>query len=118
MLRNKLKLKYGVNLKFETQIWKPGADLELKNLEMRSRIPGLNLEKNRLKPGKDRFLVYFKKSNVSGAQSRKNAEIVPKWFNSLDTNFNTCASFFKTWLCNFTFWFNNNNKKDYQMSRW
>jgi hypothetical protein len=31
---------------------------------MRSRIPGLNLEKNRLKPGKDRFLVYFKKSSV------------------------------------------------------
>ena len=64
LLRNKLKLKlkYGVNLRFETQIWKPGADLELKNLEMRSRIPGLNLEKNRLKPGKDRFLVYFKKS--------------------------------------------------------
>ena len=67
LLRNKLKLKlkYGVNLRFETQIWKPGADLELKNLEMRSQIPGLNLEKNRLKPGKDRFLVYFKKSTVS-----------------------------------------------------
>ena len=66
LLRNKLKLKlkYGVNLRFKTQIWKPGADLELKNLEMRSQIPGLNLEKNRLKPGKDRFLVYFKKSTV------------------------------------------------------
>jgi hypothetical protein len=31
---------------------------------MRSRIPGLNLEKIRLKPGKDRFLVYFKKSTI------------------------------------------------------
>ena len=35
MLRNKLKLelKYEVNLRFETQIWKPGADLKMKNLE-------------------------------------------------------------------------------------
>ena len=46
LLRNKLKLelKYEVNLRFETQIWKPGADLKMKNLEMRSWIPGLNLE--------------------------------------------------------------------------
>ena len=35
------KLKYEVNFRLETQIWKPGADLEMKNLEMRSWIPGL-----------------------------------------------------------------------------
>jgi hypothetical protein len=66
LLRNKLKmeLKYDVNLRFETQIWKPGPDLKMKNLEMRSWIPGLNLKKNCLKPGKGHFLVYFKKSNV------------------------------------------------------
>ena len=84
LLRNKLKLKlkYGVNLRFETQIWKPGADLELKNLEMRSRIPGLNLEKNRLKPGKDRFLVYFKKSVVDnvGRTWEKYLSFTPKKF--------------------------------------
>ena len=67
LLRNKLKLelKYEVNLRFETQIWKPGPDLKMKNLEMRSWIPGLNLKKNRLKPGKGHFLVYFKKSYVT-----------------------------------------------------
>ena len=32
---------------------------------MRSQIPGLNLEKNLLKPGKDFFLVYFKKSTIT-----------------------------------------------------
>ena len=38
LLRNKLKLKlkYEVNPRFETQIWKPVADLKMKNLEMRS----------------------------------------------------------------------------------
>jgi hypothetical protein len=44
---------------------------------MRSRIPGLNLEKNLLKPGKDRFLVYFKKSIVPGF-----LDVIP--FQSLD----------------------------------
>jgi hypothetical protein len=29
-------LKYEVNFRLETQIRKPGADLEMKNLEMRS----------------------------------------------------------------------------------
>ena len=63
LLRNKLKLelKYEVNIRFETQIWKPGPDLKMKNLEMRSWIPGLNLEKNRLKPGNGHFLFYFNK---------------------------------------------------------
>ena len=37
----KLKLKYEVNLRFETQIWKPGPNLKIINLEMRSWIPGL-----------------------------------------------------------------------------
>ena len=37
----KLKLKYEVNLRFETQIWKTGPDLKMKNLEMKSWIPGL-----------------------------------------------------------------------------
>jgi hypothetical protein len=66
LLRNKLKLelKYEVNLSFETQIRKPGPDLKMKNLEMRSSIPGLNLKKNRLKPGNGHFLVYFKKSSM------------------------------------------------------
>ena len=66
LLRNKLKLqlKYEVNLRFETQIWKPGPDLKMKNLEMRSWIPGLNLEKNCLKPGNGHFLVYFNKSFI------------------------------------------------------
>jgi hypothetical protein len=43
LLRNKLKLKlkHEVNLRFETQIWKPGPDLEMKNLEIKSWIPGL-----------------------------------------------------------------------------
>ena len=36
LLKNKLKLKYQVNLRFETQIWKPGPDLKMKNLEMKS----------------------------------------------------------------------------------
>jgi hypothetical protein len=39
---------------------------------MRSQIPGLNLEKNRLKPEKDRFLVYFKKSYINHASKRRN----------------------------------------------
>ena len=64
LLRNKLKLalKYELNIRFETQIWKPGADLKMKNLEMRSWIPGLDLEKICSKPGKSHFLVYFNKS--------------------------------------------------------
>jgi hypothetical protein len=37
----KLELKFKVNLRLETQTWKPGPDLEMKNLEMRSWIPGL-----------------------------------------------------------------------------
>ena len=36
----------------------------MNNLEIRSWIPGLNLEKNCLKPGNGHFLVYFNKSNV------------------------------------------------------
>ena len=60
----KLKLKYEVNIRFETQIWKSGPDLKMKNLEIRSWIPGLNLEKNCLKPGNGYFLAYFNKSNV------------------------------------------------------
>ena len=34
----------------------------MKNLEIRSWIPGLNLEKICLKPGNAHFLVYFDKS--------------------------------------------------------
>ena len=66
MLRDELKLelKYEVNIRFETQIWKSGPDLKMKNLEMRSWIPGLNLEKNCLKPGNGHFLVYFNKSII------------------------------------------------------
>ena len=69
MLRNKLKLKlkYEVNLRFETQIWKPDPDLKMKNLEMKSWIPGLNLEKNSLKPENGHFLVYFNKSSITEA---------------------------------------------------
>ena len=37
----KLKLKYEVNLRFETQIWKPGPDLKMKKQEMISWIPSL-----------------------------------------------------------------------------
>ena len=66
LLRNKLKLelKYEVNIRFETQIWKPGPDLKMKNLEMRGWIPGLNLEKICLKPRNGHFLVYFNKSPI------------------------------------------------------
>ena len=35
----------------------------MKNLEMRSSIPCLDLKKHCLKPGKGHFLVYFNKSN-------------------------------------------------------
>ena len=63
----KLELKYEVNIRFETQIWKSGPDLKMKNLEIRSWIPGLNLEKNCLKPGNGHFLVYFIKSNKRGS---------------------------------------------------
>ena len=52
LLRNKskLKLKYEVKLKFENQIWKPGADLKMKNLEMKSWIPGLRSKVHSLPP--------------------------------------------------------------------
>ena len=39
LLRNKLKLE--LNLRFKTQIWKPGQDLKMKNPEMRRWIPVL-----------------------------------------------------------------------------
>jgi hypothetical protein len=45
LLRNKLKLKYEVNLRFETQIWKPGPDLKMKIWKWENE-----------------FQVYFKKS--------------------------------------------------------
>ena len=78
LLRNKLKLelKYEVNLRFETQIWKPGPDLKMKNLEMRSWIPGLNLEKNRLKPGNGHFLVYFNKSTYNSQWGASNVYLL------------------------------------------
>jgi hypothetical protein len=38
--------------------------------------------------------VYAQPVSVSGAQSRKNAAIAPKWFNSLDTNFRFILIFF------------------------
>ena len=52
LLRNKLKLelRYEVNLGFETQIWKPCLDLKMKNLEMKSWIPGLCSKVHSLPP--------------------------------------------------------------------
>ena len=43
-----IELKYEVNLRFETQIWKPGPDLKMKNPETRSWIPVL-LQKVQIK---------------------------------------------------------------------
>ena len=34
----KLELKYELNLRFETQIWKPGPDLKMKNLELEAEF--------------------------------------------------------------------------------
>ena len=54
---------YEVNLRFETQIWKPGSDLKMKNLEWEAEFQVYSWKKSSLKPGKGHFLVYFNKSS-------------------------------------------------------
>ena len=100
---SKLELKYEVNIRFETQIWKPGPDLKMKNLEMRSWIPGLNLEKNRLKPGNGHFLVYFNKS-IGLTLIMMPASFILLGLTSLYLSFSTCY-FWQFFDCKFSLLF-------------